>query len=304
MTVALEVPTADGPPRRSLRRALLRRPTAIAASLVLVLLCAMAAFAPLIAPYAPTDQRYRDEGVAICDAYAPSATHLFGIDPLCRDSFSRFIHGARISLTIGVFTQVIIIAIGLLIGGAAGLGPSWLDNLLMRFTDATYAFPDLLLIILMASALRGTPFGEWAGGTFAIFLAIGLVGWVTVARLVRGQVLSLKTREFVVAARALGASETRVFLRHLLPSMLGPVIVTGTFGIPTAIFAEAALSYIGIGARPPTPSWGVMVNDGYGVLLVSVWPVLFPAAGIALTMLCFTVLGDALRAALDPRASR
>ena len=304
MTVALDAGAGEALPSRSLRRAVLRRPGAIAAAVVLVLLCAVAILAPLVASHSPTEQLFRTEGTGVCDAYAPTVAHVFGVDPLCRDGFARFVHGARISLAIGIFTQVIIISIGLVIGGAAGLGPRWLDNLLMRFTDATYAFPDLLLIILMASALRGSPLGDWAGGTLAIFLAIGLVGWVTVARLVRGQVLSLRSREFVVAARARGATEVRVFLRHLLPNMLGPVIVAGTFGIPAAIFAEAALSYIGIGARPPTPSWGVMVNDGYTVVLVSVWPVLFPAGGIALTMLCFTVVGDALRSALDPRGSR
>lgn len=304
MTAALDLPARGAVASRKVRRALFRRPGAMVAAAVLLLLGAAAALASVIAPFAPSEQLFRTQGTAICEAYTPSATHLFGVDPLCRDSLSRFVHGARISLSIGVFTQVIIVTIGLVIGGIAGLAPAWLDNLLMRFTDATYAFPDLLLIILMASALRGTPFGDCAGGTFAIFLAIGLVGWVTVARLVRGQVLSLKTREFVVAARALGASEARVFVRHLLPNLVGPVIVAATFGVPAAIFAEAALSYIGIGARPPTPSWGVMVNDGYTVVLVSVWPVLIPAAGIAATMLCFTVLGDALREALDPRASR
>ncbi|MGE3857338.1 MAG: ABC transporter permease [Dehalococcoidia bacterium] len=304
MTVALEADAPAPSPPRGLRHAAARHPAALVAGGVLLALAALAVLAPLVAPYSPTEQLYRSEGLAVCEQYAPGLRHPFGIDALCRDSLSRFLHGARISLAIGVFTQVVIVGIGLVIGGAAGLGRPWLDNLLMRFTDATYAFPDLLLILLMASALRGSALGEWAGGTPAIFLAIGLVGWVTVARLVRGQVLSLKSREFVVAARALGASEARIFARHLLPSMLGPVIVAATFGVPSAIFAEAALSYIGIGARPPTPSWGVMVNDGYGVVLVSVWPVLFPAAGIALTMLCFTVLGDALRAALDPRARR
>ncbi|MEI6136267.1 MAG: ABC transporter permease [Chloroflexota bacterium] len=289
---------------RSLRRAILRRPAALVAAIIVAALCLAAAFAPLLVPYEAHQQLYFTEGTGVCQQYAPSRAHIFGVDPLCRDTFSRFVNGARISLAIGIFTQAIIIGIGMLIGGAAGLGPSWLDNLLMRFTDATYAFPDLLLIILMASALRGTALGDWAGGTFAIFLAIGIVGWVTIARLVRGEILSLRTREFVIAAQALGATKPRIFLQHLLPNMIGPVIVAATFGIPAAIFSEAALSYIGIGARPPTPSWGVMVNEGYGVMLVSVWPVLFPAAGIAVTMLCFTLLGDALREVLDPRGAR
>ena len=300
---------ARGEPRgRSARgdasRRVFRDPLAIGAAITITILCLIAVFAPAIASHAPQEQLYFAEGQQVCTEYAPSRAHLLGVDQSCRDTFSRLLHGARISLAIGVLTQVIIVTSGMLVGGAAGLGPAWVDNLLMRFTDATYAFPDLLLIILLASALRGTAIGDWAGGTLTIFLAIGVVGWVTVARLVRAQVLALKTHEFVLAAEALGATPPRIFFLHLLPNMIGPVIVAATFGIPAAIFAEAALSYIGIGARPPTPSWGVMVNDGYGLVLVSYWPVLLPAAGIAVTMLCFTFLGDALRDALDPRAQR
>jgi oligopeptide transport system permease protein len=148
---------------------------------------------------------------------------------------------------------------------------------------------------------RDAPFARIAGGVFVIFFAVAIASWVTLARLIRGQMLSLKEREFVTAAQALGATQGRIVLRHLMPNTLSPVIVTLTFGIPAAIFAEAALSFIGVGIRPPTPSWGVMINQGYVTILATPWPILFPALAIGLTMLAFTFLGDGLRDALDPR---
>jgi oligopeptide transport system permease protein len=170
------------------------------------------------------------------------------------------------------------------------------DNLLMRFVDIVYAFPDLLLIILIRAILGGS--------IYMIFLAIGLVAWVNVARLVRGQILTLKQRDFTTAARAMGGSGTYITLRHLLPNSLGPVIVLVTFGIPRAIFAEAALSYIGIGVQPPTPSWGTMILDGYNNIFGTPYLVLFPAIAVGILMLAFTFLGDGLRDALDPRERR
>jgi len=255
----------------------------------------IAAAAPVIAPYSPATQNYS----AIMSP--PGSSHLMGTDSLGRDTFSRLVYGARISLAVGVFTQAIILVIGALVGGVAALGGRLLDNVMMRFTDIVYAFPDLLLIILLAQVFRDNPFASIAGGVFVIFFAIAVASWVTLARLIRGQMLSLREREFVVAARALGASQGRIVFRHLLPNTLGPVIVALTFGIPSAIFAEAALSFIGVGIKPPTPSWGVMINEGYTTILATPWPVLFPAIAIALTMLSFTFLGDGLRDALDPR---
>ncbi len=277
---------------------------AVVSAIVVVLMAVIAVAAPLIAPYPPREQLYFEEGSAVCEAYSPSSRHILGVDQFCRDTFSRIVYGARISLTVGIFTQAIVLALGVTLGGIAGLGGKWLDNIVMRFTDATYAFPDLLLIILFASVFRETILGTWSGGIFAIFLAIGVAGWVTIARLVRGQILSLKEREFVLAAEALGATKTQILFRHLVPNTLSPVIVAVTFGIPSAIFTEAALSFIGVGIRPPTASWGVMVNDGYQLILVSYWPILFPGIAIALTMLCFTFLGDGLRDALDPRTRK
>ena len=261
---------------------------------IILLLAIGALAAPALAPYNPTNQALSK---ILSD---PGNEHLLGTDQLGRDTLSRLLYGARISLAVGIFTQAIVLLIGATIGGLAALGGPVLDNLLMRFTDIVYAFPDLLLVILFSQVFRNAPLARVAGGIFVIFLAIAIAAWVGLARLIRGQMLSLKQQEYVIAARALGASQWRIFLRHLLPNTLSPVIVTLTFGIPGAIFAEAALSYIGIGVRPPTPTWGGMINEGYASLLATPWPVLFPGLAIAMTMLSFTFLGDGLRDALDP----
>ncbi|MFH1016102.1 MAG: ABC transporter permease [Chloroflexota bacterium] len=225
-----------------------------------------------------------------------SWSHLFGTDELGRDVFTRLLYGARTSLAVGVFTQFIVLTIGLPIGAISAYAGGRVDNLIMRFVDVMYAFPDLLLIILLRAVLGSS--------IYMIFLAIGLVAWVNVARLVRGQILSLKQRDFVTAARAMGGLGRYITFRHLLPNSLGPVIVAVTFNVPRAIFAEAALSYIGIGVKPPTPSWGTMIRDGYDVIFAAPHLVVFPALAIALLMLAFTFLGDGLRDALDPRLRR
>ena len=226
----------------------------------------------------------------------PSAQHFLGTDFLGRDTLSRLMFGARISLTIGILVQGIYVVIGGTIGLVAGYAGGRVDNLLMRFTDIWYAFPDLLFVLVLVSV-----FGP---SLLSIFVAIGLVNWVGLARLVRGQVLSIKEKEFVESARAVGSSSFKIVLRHLVPNALGPVIVTLTFGIPAAIFLEAALSYIGVGIQPPTPSWGVMIQDGYQAIYASPWQVAFPGVAIAVTMLAFTFIGDGLRDALDPRMRR
>jgi len=226
----------------------------------------------------------------------PSAQHFLGTDFLGRDTLSRLMFGARISLTIGILVQGIYVVIGGTIGLVAGYAGGRVDNLLMRFTDIWYAFPDLLFVLVLVSV-----FGP---SLLSIFVAIGLVNWVGLARLVRGQVLSIKEKEFVESARAVGSSDLKIVLRHLLPNALGPVIVTLTFDIPAAIFLEAALSYLGVGIQPPTPSWGVMILDGYEAIYASPWQVLFPGIAIAITMLSFSFVGDGLRDALDPRMRR
>jgi oligopeptide transport system permease protein len=223
----------------------------------------------------------------------PSWKHWLGTDNLGRDVFIRLVYGARTSLAVGIFTQIIILAIGIPVGAFAGALGGRTDNILMRFVDVMYAFPDILLVILLRSILGGS--------IYMIFLAIGLVGWVSVARLIRGQVLSLKQRDFVTAARAMGGTPGYRVLRHLIPNSMGPIIVLVTFSVPRAIFMEAALSYIGIGVQPPTPSWGAMIQDGYNVIFAAPYMIIFPAVAIAILMLAFTFLGDGLRDALDPR---
>jgi oligopeptide transport system permease protein len=249
-----------------------------------------AIFIPLFSPYGYAKQNL--------DALLqePSWSHLLGTDELGRDVFTRLFYGARTSLAVGLFAQFVVIAIGLPIGAISAYAGGRTDNMIMRFVDVMFAFPDILLIILIRAILGGS--------IYMIFLAIGLVAWVNVARLVRGQILSLKQRDFVTAARAMGAPGRHIVLRHLLPNSLGPIIVLVTFGIPRAIFAEAALSYIGIGIPPPTPSWGTMIRDGYDLIFAAPHLVLFPAIAIGILMLAFTFLGDGLRDALDPRLRR
>jgi oligopeptide transport system permease protein len=228
--------------------------------------------------------------------------HLMGTDELGRDTFSRLLLGSQVSLTVGLLVQGIIFPIGLGIGLAAGYFGGRIDNLLMRFTDIWYAFPDLLFVLVVVSVWRQS--GPWYIQLIPIFGAIALVNWVGLARLVRGQVLSIKEKEYVEAARSSGSPPLKLILKHLLPNSLGPIIVTLTFGIPQAIFLEAVLSFLGVGIQPPQPTWGQMVNDGYETIYANPTAVVFPAMAIGLTLLAFTFIGDGLRDALDPRMRR
>ena len=234
----------------------------------------------------------------VVNSYASPFTHhhLFGSDELGRDVLSKIIFGSQVSLAIGLLVQAFVLVIGGTIGLIAGYFGGWIDNALMRFTDIMYAFPDLLLVLVFVAAF-GPRF-------WSIFIALGLVYWVGLARLVRGQVLSIKEKEFVEAAVMTGTAPIKLILKHLLPNSLGPVIVTLTFGIPAAIFTEAALSFLGIGIKPPEPSWGVMIEDGYAGIFADPRQVIFPGIAVALTMLSFTFIGDGLRDALDPRMRR
>jgi ABC-type dipeptide/oligopeptide/nickel transport system permease subunit len=268
-------------------RRLARNRLAMAGFLVVLGLILLAVLADVLAPYPYTKTNFGriNEG--------PSRDYPLGTDQLGRDMLSRMIYGARVSMIVGLGAQVIVVLIGVPIGALSGYLGGRVDLVLTRFIDVMYAFPRLLFVILVMSML--------GAGLMNIFIAIGLTGWVGIARQTRAQVLSIKEKDFVESARALGAGFPRTLLRHVMPSALTPIVVSVTFGIPEAIFTEAALSFIGVGINPPTPSWGQMVGEGQQYLR-SYWHLcVFPSIAIAITMLSFTFLGDGVRDALDPK---
>jgi oligopeptide transport system permease protein len=271
-------------------RRLLRNKLAVAGMIFIAVVVVIALLADVLPLADPTFQ-------FPSSSYArPSAAHPLGMDQLGRDVLSRLIHGARVSLAVAVFAQAIILIIGLTVGGLAGYFGGRIDNWLMRFTDVFYAFPDLLFVIIITAALGAS--------LTNIFLAIGLVNWTNLGRLVRGQLLTLRERDFISAARSLGAPAPRILINHLLPNAAGPVIVQLTYGLPQAVFTEAVLSFIGLGVRPPQASWGTMIQQGNEAILSAPHLVLFPSIALALTMLAFNFLGDGLRDALDPQNTR
>jgi oligopeptide transport system permease protein len=267
-----------------------------------ITLFVIAIIGPYIAPYPYTEQ---DLTAVVKNGGQPlpplTGGHILGTDQIGRDLLSRLLDGARISMTVAIVVQVVVLGIGVPLGAAAGWFGGRTDNLLMRFTDVIYAFPDLLFIILLSVVFRETAFGKAMDGLLLVFVAIGLTSWVTVGRLVRGQMLALKETEFVEAAKAIGVSDRKIVTRHLLPNGMGPIIVAVTLGIPAAILAEATLAYIGVGVQAPRASWGSLVADGQKVILSSPHLVLFPAICIAIALISFTFLGDGLRDALDPK---
>jgi ABC-type dipeptide/oligopeptide/nickel transport system permease subunit len=275
---------------RDAMRRLKRNKLAVIGGVMVALIILIALGADILTPYPYAKASFSR-------AYqSPSPSYPLGTDPLGRDQLSRMIYGARISMIVGVGSQVLVLLIGVPLGAFAGYHGGKLDMYLMRAVDVMYAFPTLLFVILIMSAL--------GAGLFNIFLAIGVTGWVTLCRLTRGQFLALREQEFIMGARAMGATSWQVIFRHLLPNALAPIIVAVTFGVPRAIFTEAALSFIGVGINPPLPSWGGMVGE-YQQYLRSYWYMAtFPAVAIGITMLSFSFLGDGLRDALDPTLKR
>jgi len=268
-------------------RRLLRNKLAVVGGVVVILLCLLAIFADLIAP-----QSYTKPNFGRLYEF-PTREFPLGTDQLGRDVLSRLIYGARVSMLVGLGAQVIVVLIGVPIGLISGYLGGRVDLFLTRFVDVMYAFPRLLFVILVMSML--------GAGLTNIFIAIGFTGWVGIARQTRAQVLSIKEKEFVEGARALGAGFFRQIIRHILPSALTPIVVSVTFGIPEAVFTEAALSFIGVGINPPTPSWGQMVGENQQFLRSYWYLCVFPAIAIAITMLSFTFFGDGVRDALDPK---
>jgi len=228
----------------------------------------------------------------------PSAAHWLGTDVQGRDIWSRLVYGARVSLTVGLISQGIALLLGVTLGLLAGYYGRWVDELVMRLADVTLAFPTLLLLIAMVAAFQPS--------MGVVFATIGVVGWAGMARLVRGQVLVVRQLEYVQAIRALGAKDIRVMLQHVLPNVIAPVVIAATLGVAGAIMAEAALSFLGLGVPPPTPSWGSMIADGRDLdqLRRAPWTSVFPGMAIGAAVLGFNLLGDALRDALDPKQHR
>ena len=270
-------------------RRLARNRWAMVGLAVVAAVVLLAALAPWLAPADP----YRGE--LVVSLRAPSAGHLFGTDAQGRDVLSRVLYGARVSLAVGLVSQGVALLLGIALGLVAGYYGRWLDAAVMRLADVTLAFPSLLLLIAIAAAVQPS--------LPVVFVVIGVVGWAGMARLVRGQVLQVRAREYIQAARALGASDLRVVARHVLPNVVAPVVVAATLGIGGAIMAEAALSFVGLGAQPPTPSWGAMVAEGRDLLRVAPWVSLVPGLAIGAAVLGVNLLGDGLRDALDVRAA-
>jgi oligopeptide transport system permease protein len=272
-----------------------RNKLAVAGAVLVVFLVLIAFLSPVLVHLGIIIDPIKQE-VEHIEAGPGQFGHPLGTDELGRDTFSRLLYGSRISLSVGILVQGIILPIGLAIGLAAGYFGGRIDNLLMRFTDIWYAFPDLIFVLVLVSV-----FGP---SLLSIFGAIALVNWVNLARLVRGQVLAIKEKEYIEAARSSGSPPIKLILKHLLPNALGPIIVTVVFGIPQAIFLEAVLSFLGVGIQPPTPTWGQMVFDGYEAVYANPTSVVFPALAIGFTLLAFSFIGDGLRDALDPRMRR
>lgn len=260
---------------------------AMAGLITLLILLTMAIIGPLLTPYT-----YYETHLELKNT-PPCAEFWFGSDELGRDLFTRIWWGARISLFVGITASFVDLVIGVFYGALAGSLGGKKDEMMMRLADILYSIPYLLVVVLLIVLI--------GAGIISIILALTLTGWIGMARIVRGQILQLKEQDFVKAAYALGAGHRRVLVRHLIPNAMGPIIVTLTFTIPTAIFAEAFLSFLGLGVQAPIASWGTMANDGLSALRYYPWRLFFPAAFISITMLSFNLLGDGLRDAFDPR---
>jgi peptide/nickel transport system permease protein len=267
-----------------------RHHMAMAGATIILLLILAAIFAPLITSVDPAKQ------ALLLRVKPPSAAHWFGTDPYGRDVFTRLIYGTRISLKVGFVSVMISMAVGVTLGSLAGYFGGWWDSIIMRVTDVFLSIPVFFLIIAVIAMFRPSEYN--------IIAVLGFTSWPGLARLVRGEFLSLRERDFVEAARATGARDMRIVFRHVLPNALGPIIVAATLRIAGAILTESSLSYLGLGIQPPTASWGNMLQEGQPYLLVvppAWWMAVFPGAAIFLTVMAFNAVGDGLRDALDPR---
>lgn len=279
----------------------------------LVFLVLVAIFGPMISPYSYSQQDYS------MVTKGPSWAHPMGTDQLGRDILARLMFGARVSLTVGIVVQLVILIVGVPLGAIAGYFGGISDMIIMRVVDVLYAMPNLLFVIVIMTFLRGqlalgSESDGWlasvaqvdmkTGGLIGVYIGLGLIGWLTVARIVRAGALSLKHREFVEAARSAGAQDSRILLRHVLPNTMAPVVVASTLGIPGAILYEAGISFLGLGVIPPMPSWGLMIAEAIPNMRTHPYMLIFPAVVLSLTVLAFNFLGDGLRDAVDPWMKR
>ncbi len=252
---------------------------------LIVCLVLVALFAPLLEPYS-----YKEQNIAISNE-SPSLSHLMGTDDFGRDLLSRTIRGARISFVVGVLSVLISVVIGVVIGSIAGFYGGMIDLVLTTIADLTWSMPAILIALLLVAII--------GAGLESVVIAIGLSYWAQYARLVRGQILSLKSAVFIEATKSLGASDFVILFKHLLPNSLSPVIVAATIGIGNAIVLEATLGFLGMGAQPPTPSWGAMMSNGTAYLFISPWMIIFPGLAMMITVLGFNLFGDALIDVMD-----
>jgi len=281
------------------------------AAVFIIAIAVIAVVVPFLLP-----QTYAEQDLSVT-LQGPSWAHPMGTDELGRDLMTRLIFGARISLTVGVVVQMVILLIGVPMGLLAGYVGGKTDTLIMRFVDVLYAMPNLLFVILIMTFLRGqfgdeptgftkllADFDARTGGLIGVYIGLGLVSWLTVARIVRANTMSLKEKEYVEAARGLGAHDSQIVRRHLLPNTIAPIVVAATLGIPGAILYEAGISFLGLGVLPPMPSWGLMISDAIPQMRSHPYMLVFPALVLSLTVLAFNFVGDGLRDALDPWMKR
>ena len=307
-------------------RKLMKNPLAVASMIVLIILTLTIIIVPAIYPYSYSQMitvdgkrdktaknlapfEYSKNELKAIENGEKIFPHIFGTDELCRDYFIRVVFGARVSLLVGLFASLIVLVIGLLYGSISGYFGGRVDLIMMRIVDIIYSLPDTLMVILLSVVLgqtigpmiQGTVLASIGNNMISLFIVFGLLYWVGMARLVRGQILSIKNNEYVLAAKAMGAKPRRIIRKHILPNCMAPIIVQATLSIAGSILAIASLSFIGLGISPPTPEWGSMVSTGRQYFRAAWWVCAFPGFAIMLTILSLNLLGDGLRDALDPK---